>query len=129
MNMKTPSLALLLAALVLLLGGCAGGAPALTGAEMAVILAGHEPPVLVDVRSRREFAAGHLPGALHIPFYAVARRHGEISQDPDRPVIVYCAHGPRAWWAARALRGKGFSRVSTLALSDRPAELVLVPAD
>ena len=86
----------------------------MVGADLQVLLSQGQAPVLVDVRSESEFAAGHIPGAIHIPFYSVDTRHNEISPDKDVPVVVYCAHGPRAWWAAFILRRKGFSQVSTL---------------
>ena len=44
-------------------------------------------PIVVDVRGAEEYAAGHLPGALHIPADQVAERLGELP--PDRPVVPY----------------------------------------
>ena len=78
------------------------------------IVAGDAPRIL-DVRSAAEFAAGHVPGAINIPFYAVPFRAGELGPRHDDPVIVYCGHGPRAHLASAALRARGFTRVSCLA--------------
>ena len=83
-------------------------------ALLAEIDAGMAPTIL-DVRSRTEFARGHVPGALHIPFWAVAARTAEISVARADPLVVYCGHGPRAWIAAAALRRRGFTRVIYLA--------------
>lgn len=44
--------------------------------------------VLVDVRPEVEFAAGHLPGAVHIPLDQLAARIHELP--PDRDVVAYC---------------------------------------
>ncbi len=96
------------------LAGCAAGSRSVTNIELLDLMGQERPPVIVDVRSMREYAAGHIPGAIHLPFYSVARRHKEISLVKDTAVVVYCAHGPRAWWAAIVLRRKGFSRVTTL---------------
>jgi rhodanese-related sulfurtransferase len=71
-------------------------------------------PVILDVRSRAEFARGHIPGARHIPFWKVAGQIDRIGAAPDAEVIVYCGHGPRALMAARALRRKGYTRISLL---------------
>lgn len=71
-------------------------------------------PVILDVRSRAEFARGHVPGARHIPFWRISRRIHELSLPPNAEVVVYCGHGPRAAVAARALRSKGFTRVAYL---------------
>ena len=43
---------------------------------------------LIDVRPAVEYAAGHLPGAIHIPLEELPRRLDEIPR--DRPVITYC---------------------------------------
>jgi len=59
--------------------------------------------VIVDVREPEEFAAGHIPGAKHVPkSYLETRIEGAI---PDRSahVILYCASGNRSAWAARTL--------------------------
>ena len=71
-------------------------------------------PVILDVRSRAEFVRGHVPGALHIPFWRVARRITEVKAPLDAEVVVYCGHGPRAVVAKRALRRHGFTRIATL---------------
>ncbi len=71
-------------------------------------------PTIVDVRTRAEFARGHVPGAVHIPFQSVGARASEIAAGPEDPVVVYCGHGPRAWIAARTLRARGFQRVMYL---------------
>src|SRR5688500_11711796 len=71
-------------------------------------------PVILDVRSRAEFARGHVPGARHIPFWQISRRIRELSSSPEAEVVVYCGHGPRALLAGRALRRRGFSRITYL---------------
>jgi hypothetical protein len=43
---------------------------------------------VVDVRDDASFAAGHIPGAIHIPF---ARIEGEMSALPkNKPIVTYC---------------------------------------
>jgi rhodanese-related sulfurtransferase len=71
-------------------------------------------PVILDVRSRSEFASGHVPGARHIPFWRISRRIGELSLPRDAELVVYCGHGPRAVIAGRALRRNGFTRITYL---------------
>ena len=71
-------------------------------------------PVILDVRSRGEFARGHVPGARHIPFWRMSRRIGELSIPRDSELVVYCGHGPRAVIAGRALRRRGFTRITYL---------------
>jgi hydroxyacylglutathione hydrolase len=66
---------------------------------------------ILDVRSRREFDAGHVPGAQHLPFWAVVGRASRMLGSRNEPITVYCAHGPRAWIAKGMLRVMGFRRV------------------
>ena len=68
-------------------------------------------PVILDVRSRAEFARGHVPGARHIPFWRVSRHIEAIAAARDAEVVIYCGHGPRAIMAGRALRRNGFTRI------------------
>jgi MFS family permease len=72
-------------------------------------------PVILDVRSVAEFADGHVPGAINLPFETIGRRVNAIPGSPRDPVIVYCGHGPRAWIAGAVLRRHGFSDIRYLA--------------
>jgi rhodanese-related sulfurtransferase len=71
-------------------------------------------PVILDVRSKTEFALGHVPGAIHIPFWRMAVESDRLSRFKERPIVVYCGHGPRAYIAGSALRRAGFSHVEYL---------------
>jgi len=109
----------MLAALVLLAvgaGGCASSATTdrvTPQALLAAIDAG-TAPVIVDVRTRREYEAGHVPGAIHVPFYTLLVRQDDVPGPRERPVVVYCEHGPRAGVARLALRMTGFTDVRYL---------------
>jgi rhodanese-related sulfurtransferase len=72
-------------------------------------------PVVLDVRSRTEFASGRVPGALHVPFWLVASKVPALALNPGTPLVVYCGHGPRAYLAGAALRRLGFRRITYLA--------------
>jgi rhodanese-related sulfurtransferase len=77
------------------------------------IEAGHPPPIL-DVRSGLEFKAGHVPGAVHIPFWLLAARLADVPARKDESLVVYCGHGPRAFMAAAVLRAAGFQDLRLL---------------
>ena len=66
-------------------------------------------PVLIDVRSRAEYEAGHIPGALNIPYEEVAERIGEVNA-PDG-VALYCMKGPRARKGEAALLEAGYGPI------------------
>lgn len=58
---------------------------------------------LLDVREEHEWAAGHAPGALHVPLRALPARLAELP--PHRPVLVICRSGRRSAEAAALLAG------------------------
>ncbi len=66
--------------------------------------------LVVDVRTPREFAAGHFPGAINIPLQELSARTAELG-DRTRPVIVYCRTGNRSGQAKVILERLGFTRV------------------
>ncbi len=88
---------------------------AVTPDALAAQIASGTAPVILDVRSQEEFRSGHVPGAIHVPFWQVRDRALSIPATPRDPIIVYCGHGPRAWMAGAALRRRGFMRVMYLA--------------
>src|SRR5207244_3972422 len=74
-----------------------------------------EGVAVVDVRDAEEFAAGHIPGAKHVPrSYLESRIEGAV---PDRatPVILYCASGNRSAYGARTLQQDlGYAHVRSM---------------
>jgi hydroxyacylglutathione hydrolase len=70
-------------------------------------------PVVVDVRSTAEFAAGHVPGAVHLPVWRCLLG-GRPPAAAGGPVVVYCGLGPRAQMAAAFLRWRGVSGIVEL---------------
>lgn len=61
---------------------------------------------VVDVRTAKEHAAGHIAGAAHVPLERIDQDAGEL--DRERPVVVYCRGGNRSEMAAEALRNSGW---------------------
>jgi molybdopterin/thiamine biosynthesis adenylyltransferase/rhodanese-related sulfurtransferase len=71
--------------------------------------------VVVDVREPEEWAAGHIPGAKHVPkSYFESRIEGTVP-DHSQHVILYCASGNRSAWAARTLlEDLGYDHVESM---------------
>jgi rhodanese-related sulfurtransferase len=65
---------------------------------------------LLDVREDDEWAAGHAPGARHIPLGQLSGRAAEVPQ--DQTVYVICRSGHRSGRAAQALAGAGWEAVN-----------------
>lgn len=65
--------------------------------------------VIVDVRSRGEFASGSREGSINIPLDELGTSASKL--DPKVPVVLCCASGTRSAMAAGVLRRKGFSKI------------------
>jgi phage shock protein E len=128
--MKTTLAALLLAIAPAVL------APALAAAEAAAVdvkpgrvdgataksLAAAGAKV-VDVRTAEEFASGHVPGAINIPYDQIARRASEIGP-PSAQVVLYCRTGRRSGIAVEALQKAGYEKLYDLrSVTAWPGEL------
>ncbi len=78
---------------------------------------------VVDVRTPQEFASGHVPGAINIPFEEIGRRASEIGP-PSTQVVLYCRTGRRSGIAAEALQKAGYNRLYDFkSVSAWPGEL------
>lgn len=65
--------------------------------------------VIVDVRSKAEYAGGHLKNSINIPLDSLESNLGKL--DKSQPVITCCASGMRSGSAKRLLKAKGFVEV------------------
>lgn len=84
------------------------------GRELLESLNGPEAPLVVDVRTPQEFAAGHIPGAINIEVTQLPQRVDELVPYLEKPLVTVCRSAVRSAYAALFLRGYGFSRVKTL---------------
>jgi phage shock protein E len=105
--MKRRIVAFLLASLASV--GALAAEPALVPISQEALLErqqkGDESTYVLDVRSPEEYASGHVPGAVNIPYDQVASRIAEVPKDKD--VVLYCKSGRRAGIAAEVLAGQG----------------------
>ena len=82
--------------------------------ELARRLNRKAPPAVIDVRSALEFRSGHIPGAVHIPFWSLLMHKKRLPSDRQAPLVVTCEHGPRAQLAAAQLGVLGYRQVELL---------------
>ncbi len=73
-----------------------------------------EQAVVVDVRESKEYSAGHLKDAVHIPLSDFKTRIDELSKFKEKSVIAYCRSGQRSFSACKMLKKAGFEAVSNL---------------
>jgi phage shock protein E len=69
--------------------------------------------IVLDVRTREEFAAAHVPNAKNIPVQELLARHAELGAKTT-PVVIYCRSGARSAAAANLLKGLGYSQVTDI---------------
>lgn len=65
---------------------------------------------IIDVRSRGEYAGGHLKGSVNIPLDQL-HDHLKKLKSPDHPIITCCASGMRSGSAKSYLKAQGFTNV------------------
>ncbi len=83
--------------------------------ELSTLIEKGKAPIIVDVRSNAEYQSGHVPGAIHVPFWTAFTTDKMEGYKKDDEVVMYCAHGPRAGVAKLAFRLAGFKKLSYLA--------------
>jgi glyoxylase-like metal-dependent hydrolase (beta-lactamase superfamily II)/rhodanese-related sulfurtransferase len=87
--------------------------------SMAEVLArtqdrGTDGLVVLDVRERDAFDAGHIQGARHVPRGQLELRIDQVLPDPSVRIVTCCEFGKISTLAAATLRTMGFSRAVAL---------------
>lgn len=72
------------------------------------------PPVVIDVRERDEYDAGHIKGSVFIPRGFLEMKVEDAVPDHEAPVVVYCAGGLRSAFAAKAMQDLGYRNVVSM---------------
>jgi glyoxylase-like metal-dependent hydrolase (beta-lactamase superfamily II) len=80
--------------------------PTIDPGELDSLLGGDDPPLVVDVRRRSEFAGGHVDGALNIPYGELPDRLDELPR--EQRIATICKAGKRSGLAASVLQREGF---------------------
>ncbi|WP_028863843.1 rhodanese-like domain-containing protein [Psychromonas aquimarina] len=73
-----------------------------------------QAPILLDVRTAREFTQGHIQGAVNIPYDQLLNQMQKIKDYKEQEIVIYCRSGRRAQVAADILKNKGFKHLSDL---------------
>jgi len=69
---------------------------------------------LIDVREESEWAAGHLPKAMHLGKGVIERDIEEEIPDHAAPIVLYCGGGFRSALAADNLQKMGYTNVISM---------------
>lgn len=79
-----------------------------------VDMVNRQDAVVLDIRDRKEYQAGHIVEALNIPNSNLESRLDELRKYRERPIVVACRMGQHAGAAGTLLRKQGFENVSRL---------------
>jgi rhodanese-related sulfurtransferase len=82
----------------------------ITPAELRTLLAGDDPPLVLDVREPWETAICTIEGSLQVPMHLLPHRLPEIPT--SRTVAVICHHGMRSAMAAGFLLEEGVEAIN-----------------
>ena len=87
----------------------------LSGVEQADTLKAtrlfNDDALVLDVREDKEYAAGHIPKAKHIPLGQLSGRIQELEKFKGKPILVTCRSGHRSARACGMLKKAGFETV------------------
>lgn len=75
-------------------------------------LAAGKVPLIIDVRTDEEYAAGHVAQARHVPLDALEARLAELEPHKGGEIYVICQSGRRSERASQLLASKGFTPVN-----------------
>ena len=68
--------------------------------------------LVIDVRTPGEFRSGAFPDAINIPLDDLMSGNGDLGDNTEREIVVYCATGARSAYAQQVLRRRGFLNVT-----------------
>jgi rhodanese-related sulfurtransferase len=84
------------------------GGKSLSSRELTALI-NSEQGIVVDVRAQKDFSAGHIAGALHVPYDKLASRIAELEKHKAKTLIVVDAMGQQAGAARRELKKAGYN--------------------
>lgn len=70
--------------------------------------------VVIDVRTRDEYVAGHLPDARWIPFGRLREQKDQLPENWDQPIVTICSSGYRSSLSASLLQSMGYNNLGHL---------------
>jgi rhodanese-related sulfurtransferase len=100
-----------IALLTLGFSGCMSGSSfqEIKGQDLQKMLDSKENIALVDIRDAKDYAKGHIPNAINIPFTEFSNRYTELK--PDVKTVLICYSGGTSKSAAQFLLEKKYTNI------------------
>lgn len=71
-------------------------------------------PIIIDVRTVREYDKGHIPGAINMPHGSIGKQIDQVGIAKDAHIVIYCRSGYRAKKAYQAMAALGYVNLQHL---------------
>ena len=118
------------AVLVLASTGCAGSSrdsyTQISMDEAIEMMETEENYIILDVRTKEEFDAGHIEGAINIANEVIHQDQSENLPDKEQLILVYCRSGNRSKQASEKLVKQGYTNVYEFGgIIDWPGDVVV----
>lgn len=84
------------------------------GGQQVTNLINRESAVVVDIRERKDFDAGHITESINMPYATFKDRIGELNPHKDKPVVLVCKMGQHSGSIGKQLAQAGFKKVFRL---------------
>ena len=79
--------------------------------DLHELMQSKEKPVLVDIRTPKDYEESHIDGAVNIPQDDISDRLGELPEDRDAPIVTVCNIGKFSKHVTLLLKSKGYRNV------------------
>ncbi|MFY9178469.1 MAG: rhodanese-like domain-containing protein [Venatoribacter sp.] len=79
--------------------------------SQATFMINKDNALVLDIREKKDFDAGHLASAINIPYAKLATHLDELAPHKERPIILVCKTGQTVSVAGKMLREKGYNAI------------------
>lgn len=83
----------------------------ITAQDAKEMMDNDETIIILDVRTEEEYKAGHIKGAILIPYTDINEKAEEVLTDYSATILLYCRSGRRSEIAAADLVKLGYTNV------------------
>ena len=84
------------------------------GEEALKIMEKDKDALVIDVRDKEEYEAGHIKDAINISVDEIEDKLDELKGHEDKAILVYCNSGKKSGKVAKILVENGFKNVSNV---------------
>jgi len=86
----------------------------IAAADLDALMTAGNAPLILDVRSKKEYDGGHIPGAINIPHTEIEARIAELDGHKNDMIVLHCRSGRRVIPAEETLQLHGFTKTVEL---------------